>query len=206
MIISKVKGLISIALAVFALNTNAALITSADVDSVNISAGTGWSWVNIDALFNGVTNDMTTQTERFIGYRNSGEVISETNPFIIDVGFNNSFTVESLSFFNDWGRLLEQQIEVIAIEFLNMGSVVSILNTSGLAQNTFDEVILGKGLSVANVDQMKFFINAIDGTNFEIREIVIEVADQVAAVEASAPALGVLIALVSFGLFFRRKV
>lgn len=186
--------------------SNASIISNSDVSALTVTAPASWTFLNSDALLNGVTaNSKAERLERFVGLRNSGASLSEANPFIIDMSLVSNHIITGFSFFHDWGAQLNQQVMTMRIDVFSAGSELYSTLFSSLVFNTFGEVSLDNGLMLSGADQITFSILGLQSTNFEIREFVIT-TQRPQQVAVSAPSVVIPILLLGGVLLMRRRL
>ncbi|MBT0585309.1 MYXO-CTERM sorting domain-containing protein [Alteromonas oceanisediminis] len=190
----------------FSMASHAALITSADIESVSVTGPAQWSFLNINELFNGSVETKAPST-RFIGFRNGGAEPNAAAPISIAVTFSSLFDINVFSFFNDWGNNFEQQVSAITIFGFDMNGNATGSNTfTGLQTNSFAaSTFSGSDVSaLKGVKSLAINITATQGGNLEIRELQFD-ASAIAPTAVNAPATLGLFGLALGALLLRRK-
>lgn len=182
--------------------TNASVITNSDVNLITVTTPEAWTAENKESLLDGITGKR--QGTRFIGFRNTGDELSTTNEFLINIKLNQLFTITDFSFFNDWGYHLKQQVMDMSVTFSNEGSLISTDSYTGLAMDTFEEITLFNGKDIKGVSNIEVSITKIDNINFEIRELLFSATPDSNITNVSSPASSVLM-LIMIGLLFRTR-
>lgn len=204
------RSLIACSALTFASMSNAALITESEILSTVITEPSGWTTVNETVLFDGFTATNGPGTGRFIGFRNSGSALSPSNPFDINITFNNLMNLSSFGLYNDWGNVLNQSLSTIELSGYDAGnSIIASQTLTGLDTGSFAPSIINlTNFAGADIKSLLVSITGINGTNFEIREFAIEAtASSVgpAPMPVSAPAMGAFMALLGAGMVLRRN-
>ena len=194
--------LISSVLLVVSYGANASVITNSDVSLITVTTPEAWTAENTESLLDGVTGQR--QGTRFVGFRNTGDELSTSNEFLINIKLNQLFTITDFSFFNDWGYHLKQQVMDMSVTFSNGGSLISTESYTGLAMYNFEEITLFNGKDIKGVSNIKVSITKLDNINFEIRELLFTATPESNITNVSAPASSLLM-LIMMGLLFRNR-
>nr|WP_136250254.1 hypothetical protein [Ningiella ruwaisensis] len=198
------------------LYANAAFIGADDIDSISVQTPEGWTAVNEDALFDGITRKR--KSTRFIGYRNDGDALSAANPLQIIANLTAPTNVVGFSFFNDWGYHLDQQVMDLAVRFDGHDGTRRYAVTYeyfGLDVNTWDEIFLFSDVLFAGVNKITVDVRGVNKVNFEIRELKFATMPDIAlstsnlvsgTANVNAPAIASLLGLALFATIrLRRK-
>jgi len=166
------------------------ILSNSDITSIEVSKPAGWTAHNLDLLFDGNSSRYTKK--RFAGYQRSGNLLSDSNSFSINVLLNESVDVSSISFYNDWRHHLGQQVDALSLSLLDSSSQSLWSGSfSDLMLYTWDKIdLVAFKTPVENVRQLDFTVTKSQGNHFEIREFVVETVNmpELAQVSVSAPA------------------
>jgi|GEM_PF-2632161 len=190
-----------IALSFSAPSLQASIIGNSDIDSLTVTAPEKWTAVNESVLFDGLTGKDYYVSDRFIGYRNDGEKLSDSNLFSIDIAFNSVFDINGFGFYNDWGKLLQQQVATMSVSLFDASGIVKYsITRTDLKLDTFDFIsVFQTSTPITGIKFISFDISKLQKVNFEIRELVLSyVNNSVSTSTATISAPGVGIA--AFGL------
>lgn len=202
------RSLIACSALTFASISQAALITESEILSTIVTAPSGWTTVNENVLFDGVTATNGPGTERFIGFRNSGAALSPSNPFDINITFNSLTQLSVFGLYNDWGNALNQSLSTVELSGFDAGnSLIASQTLTGLNTGSFAPSFINlTNFAGADIKSLLVSITGINGTNFEIREFAIEATSPtVGPMPVSAPAMGAFMVLLGAGMVLRRN-
>jgi hypothetical protein len=200
-----------IALSFSAPTLQASIIANSDIDSLTVTTPEKWTAVNESVLFDGLTGRDSATTDRFIGYKNSGEWLSATNLFSIDIGLNTLFDINGFGFYNDWGNQLQQQVATMSISLFDAsGNLKYAIKRTNLKLDTFDFIsVFQTSAPITGIKFISFDISKIQKWNFEIRELVVSYVDNgvsTSTATISAPGIGIAaFGLITGFIIFRFK-
>ncbi|GLR72891.1 hypothetical protein [Agaribacter marinus] len=196
-----IMALSSIVLPAITFNASASFISNDDIDSLSITAPTGWNILYEDALFDGVLRQHGDWDKRFVGLRGAGDDITDTNPINVNIKLNSEFSITSFSLYNDWNYFLLHQITGLNVDFIDNGIVSSSHSFSNLDMNTFDEIMLLPALALDGIDEIDFNITGAQLKNIEITEFRIG-AVNTAVSSVNTPYLGLLLSTLILGALY----
>lgn len=185
------------------------VITSEDIEQLNISSPADWQTYNTHQLFDGISDRYSAT--RFAAYQKSGDSLSSDNPYNISLMLTSTVSVNSLGFFNDWRYHLDQQVSAMSVSLYNENRGLLWSNQfNNLQQNSWQEIkLFDFSNAIDNVSQIDFNVIGLQGNHFEIRELLVGYTRlptlQVSSENVSVPSIAALILLGISALLFRRQ-
>lgn len=202
-----------VALSFSAPSLQASIIGNSDIDSLTVTIPEKWTAVNENVLFDGLIGKDYHISDRFIGYRNDGAKLTDSNLFSINIALNSVFDINGFGFYNDWGKLLQQQVATMSVSlFDSLGIMKYSITRTDLKLDTFDFIsVFQTSTPITSIKYISFDISKIQKLNFEIRELVLSYVNNSVSTSTatiSAPGIGITAfgLIISFIVFRYKKL